>query len=616
MSEVSTTVGAVRDAIRRHPWWTDSLLALFLTVIAVGSTVVARTRYGFAFPVLAAIVVLFTTVPIALRRYRPIAVLAITVTAETLLLIFSRESQVPLGVIVALYTVAAQCERRVSIRAAEWVALPITVGVIVNNGPHAGRVIPELAVFAIAWVIGDNMRTRRAYLAELEARAARLEREREEKADRAVIEERTRIARELHDVIAHNVSVMVVQAAAGEEVFEDDPVKARESLSAVASTGRAALAELRRLLGVIRTEDAPDGEPPYAPQPGIEYLDELVRQVRETGLRVELSVLGEPRRAAGGSRVVRVPDRPGGAHKHAQARRRIERAGQRALRCRRARAPGARRRARRVRGQRRGRRPRADRHARAGRAVRRRADGLAPRRRRLRGPRPAAAGGTRAVSIRVLICDDQALVRAGFRAILGGKPEIEVVGEAENGAEAVALAERRRPDVILMDIRMPVLDGVQATRRLVADGSPARILVLTTFDLDEYVHAAIRAGASGFLLKDVTPAKLLEAIRIVAAGDALLAPSVTRRLLERFATTLPVGDRSDDALAQLTARETEVLRLLAGGLSNAEIAAELVVTEATVKTHISSLLRKLGLRDRVQAVILAYETGLVQLGSG
>ncbi len=219
------------------------------------------------------------------------------------------------------------------------------------------------------------------------------------------------------------------------------------------------------------------------------------------------------------------------------------------------------------------------------------------------------------MSIRVLICDDQALVRAGFRAILEVQADIEVIGEAENGAEAVALAGRRSPDVILMDIRMPVLDGVEATRQLVRGGSPARILVLTTFDLDEYVHAAIRAGASGFLLKDVTPAKLLEAIRVVAAGDALLAPSVTRRLLERFASTLPQRDHSSATLADLTARETEVLRLLAGGLSNAEIAAELVVSEATVKTHISSLLRKLGLRDRVQAVILAYETGLVRLGS-
>jgi len=220
------------------------------------------------------------------------------------------------------------------------------------------------------------------------------------------------------------------------------------------------------------------------------------------------------------------------------------------------------------------------------------------------------------MTIRVLICDDQALVRAGFRAILEVQADVEVVGEAENGAEAVALAGRRSPDVILMDIRMPVMDGVEATRQLVTAGSPARILVLTTFDLDEYVHAAIRAGASGFLLKDVTPAKLLEAIRVLAAGDALLAPSVTRRLLERFASTLPQRDRSSTTLADLTARETEVLRLLAAGLSNAEIAAELVVSEATVKTHISSLLRKLGLRDRVQAVILAYETGLVRLGSG
>jgi len=296
MTEVAAAVRTAREAIRRHPWWSDSALALALTVIAVGSTVVARTRYGFPVPVLAAVVTLFTTLPIALRRYRPVAVLATTVTAETLLLIFSSDSQVPLGVIVALYTVAAYCERRVSIRAAAWVALPITVGVTVNNGPHAGRVIPELAVFAIAWLVGDNLRTRRAYLAELEARAARLEREREEKAERAVIEERARIARELHDVIAHNVSVMVVQASAGEEVFDEDPERARESLSAVSSTGRAALAELRRLLGVIRAEDDPAGEVSYAPQPGIEYLDELLGQVRETGLPVELSVIGEPRR--------------------------------------------------------------------------------------------------------------------------------------------------------------------------------------------------------------------------------------------------------------------------------------------------------------------------------
>ncbi len=213
--------------------------------------------------------------------------------------------------------------------------------------------------------------------------------------------------------------------------------------------------------------------------------------------------------------------------------------------------------------------------------------------------------------IRVLICDDQALVRGGFRAILENQPEIEVVGEAENGAQALALTDRRQPDVILMDIRMPVLDGVQTTRQLIENGSDAKVLILTTFDLDEYVHAAIRAGASGFLLKDVRPADLVHAIEIIAAGDALLAPSVTRRLLTRFATTLPAGAQDHKALSELTARETEILRLLAGGLSNAEIAISLVISEATVKTHISSILRKLRLRDRVQAVILAYETGLV-----
>ena len=282
----------MRDAIRRHPWWTDSLLALFLTFISVGSVVAAVKHAGEPVDGLDAVLVPLTTLPIALRRYRPLTVLAVTVAAQTLLLLFSSRVQVPFGVLVALYTVASRCERPVSLRAAEWVALPITFGVIVNTGPHAERIIPKLALFAIAWVLGDNIRTRRAYLAELEARAARLERERADQAERAVIEERTRIARELHDVIAHNVSVMVVQASAGEDVFDTDPARARESLSAVASTGRAALTELRRLLGVIRAEEDQAG---YAPQPGIQYLNELVAQIRETGLTVSLSVLGEPR---------------------------------------------------------------------------------------------------------------------------------------------------------------------------------------------------------------------------------------------------------------------------------------------------------------------------------
>jgi DNA-binding NarL/FixJ family response regulator len=217
------------------------------------------------------------------------------------------------------------------------------------------------------------------------------------------------------------------------------------------------------------------------------------------------------------------------------------------------------------------------------------------------------------LTIRVLLCDDQALVRSGFRMILDARDDLEVVGEAEDGREAIALARKLSPDVILMDVRMPNLDGVEATRRLVAAGSSARILILTTFDLDEYVYNALRAGASGFLLKDVQPAQLVDAIRVVAAGDALLAPSVTRRLLDRFAGALP-GDeaRPPPALESLTDREREVLKLLAGGLSNAELAEQLFLSETTVKSHISSVLRKLELRDRVQAVVLAYEAGLVR----
>jgi DNA-binding NarL/FixJ family response regulator len=212
--------------------------------------------------------------------------------------------------------------------------------------------------------------------------------------------------------------------------------------------------------------------------------------------------------------------------------------------------------------------------------------------------------------IRVLLCDDQALVRSGFRMILEAREEFDVVGEAANGREAVELAAVTAPDVILMDVRMPELDGVEATHLILGEGSTARVLILTTFDLDEYVVRAIRAGASGFLLKDVPPQQLVDAIRVVAAGEALLAPTVTRRLLDRFARDLTPP--STISLDPLTEREREILTLVAQGLSNAEIAERLVVGESTVKTHVSSVLRKLQLRDRVQAVIAAYDAGLVR----
>jgi DNA-binding NarL/FixJ family response regulator len=216
--------------------------------------------------------------------------------------------------------------------------------------------------------------------------------------------------------------------------------------------------------------------------------------------------------------------------------------------------------------------------------------------------------------VRVLIVDDQALVRRGFRMILDAEPDVTVVGEAATGLEAVEEAARLSPDVVLMDIRMPGLDGIEATRRITANGPVPRVVVLTTFDLDEHVLESIRAGASGFLLKDVPPEELVRAIKVVAEGDALLAPSVTRRVLAQVAATPTLSTEGSAAFASLTERETEVLRLLARGLSNAEIATSLFLGETTVKTHVGRVLAKLGVRDRVQAVVAAYESGLVTPG--
>jgi DNA-binding NarL/FixJ family response regulator len=223
------------------------------------------------------------------------------------------------------------------------------------------------------------------------------------------------------------------------------------------------------------------------------------------------------------------------------------------------------------------------------------------------------------MTIRVVVADDQALVRSGFTMLLSGEPDIEVVGEASNGAEAVALAAREHPDVMLMDVRMPVMGGLDATRRITGDETLAstRVVILTTFDLDEYVHDALRAGASGFLLKDTLPAELLSAVRIVAAGDALISPRVMRRLIEEFARRPEpaAAAAAHAALDQLTDRERQVLELVAKGQSNAEIAAKLFVSHATAKTHVSRLLMKLNARDRAQLVMVAYETGFALPGA-
>ena len=257
-----------------------------------------------------------------------------------------------------------------------------------------------------------------------------------------------------------------------------------------------------------------------------------------------------------------------------------------------------------------------------------RAGGPAPRR-RLRRARAAAHAAARprrravdwqgaGMSIRVLLVDDQALIRAGFRMILDAEEDMEVVGECADGTQAVDSARRLKPDVVLMDIRMPEMDGIEATRLIAARerrGAAPRVLMLTTFDLDEYVYDALRAGASGFLLKDVPAEQLVDGIRVVAQGDALLAPSVTKRLIHEFSRGPRRSRARPAALEELTPRELEVFKLIARGMSNAEIAAELVVSETTVKTHVARVLMKLGVRDRVQAVVLAYESGVVAPGA-
>ncbi len=214
------------------------------------------------------------------------------------------------------------------------------------------------------------------------------------------------------------------------------------------------------------------------------------------------------------------------------------------------------------------------------------------------------------MTIRVLVADDQSMVRAGFRMLLAGEEDIEVVAEASNGLEAVDKAARFHPTVVLMDIRMPELDGLQASRRILAADNAARILILTTFDLDEYVFEALKAGASGFVLKDDSPEQLIAAIRTVADGDALLSPTITRRVIEKFARIAPPAPPTE--FEELSERERDVFRLMARGLSNAEIGSELYISETTVKTHVTHILRKLNLRDRVQAVVLAYQTGLFE----
>jgi DNA-binding NarL/FixJ family response regulator len=468
-----------------------------------------------------------------------------------------------------------------------------------QHGGKAAVVLSSLQLLAF-WLAGVLVRARRQS-ASLARRNAALQRQ----AEQATAAERARIARELHDIVAHHLSVIVLQAAAAQRPGR----AAGPALKKIEHSGRQALTETRRMLGVLRD---PGEETGLAPQPGISELDTLAGTVRAAGLPVNLVISGDPAAvpAAADVSVYRIvqealtnilkhagprprgcDDRLRGRSGHDRDHRRRNRANP---------SPGP------------GRRARAGRNARAGRDLRRAVPRRAPARRRVHRARPAAARGRAVIS--VLIADDQDLIREGLRVLLEDEPDLAVAGEACDGSQALTQARLLDPDVILMDVRMPHMNGIEATTRLVQAGSRARILMLTTFNLDEYVYHALKAGASGFLLKDATREQLTGAVRAVAAGETLLAPAITRRLIEDFCRDPAPGTAPATATGRLSERELGVVRLVAQGLSNAEIAARLYLSETTVKSHIARILAKLDLRDRVQVAVYAYEHGIVRPG--
>ena len=567
-------------------------------------------------PGAAVLLVAAACLALAWRRRYPVAVLVVSaaaVSAYSLLGYVNGASLV--APVLALYAVATQVSVRQSVIAAV-ATLAVLLTVTAANNPFGHitgggfDIIPFMV--AAALFAGIAVANRQAYVASIQDRA-------EQDARRRVDEERLRIARELHDVVAHTMATINVQAGVASHVLSTRPEAAAESLLAIKAASKDGLRELRAILNVLRQADDAD---PTQPVPGTAQLETLIAGARRAGLDTTLTVTGEPGPAAGRRGPGRLPHRPGVADQRHPARRPGHRRGLARLRPRRAADRRDRHRPRPGHGPGRpgrgpGRRARPGRHARTrGHSGREAGDRPRPGG-RLPGRGPAAPQrhphrrqGRGMAMIRVLLADDQALIRAGFHVLIDAADDLQVVGEALDGAQAVDLARRERADVVLMDIRMPGVDGLEATRRISADDDLAgvKVIILTTFESDEYVYQAIRSGASGFLVKDTEPADLLQAIRVVARGDALLSPSVTRRLITDLATRPERPPPSDRSLTGLTEREREVLALVAEGLSNDEIAARLFLSPLTAKTHVSRIMTKLNARDRAQLVVMAYET--------
>ena len=552
----------------------DTGLALLCLAVAEAA-VMTEAGYGGLERPISALLMVVATLPLAVRSRFPAAVVVTVVGAVALQrVIVDPEWDTPTALtiapLIALYTVAAHASGRRALGSASVCLLIAWMATTVISGHVVPWDLVDLAsLVAVPALCGRAVRVHRRQAEQLRTLTARLERERAALARLAVVEERTRVARDLHDTIAHGLGIMVLQAAGAQQVLTSDPDATRHALRAIQDAGRTVIDELGRLLAVLRPDEA---DTPRAPRPGLGQLDELVAHVRRAGLRVDLRFEGRRTRLPVGIDVSTyriIQEGLTNALRHAgpvatavtlRYEPRVFTVEIRNARGR-GRAPHGDGRAR------------ADRHARARRDVRRRPSSRSrPRRRLYAAGAPATATGWR--MIRILIADDEVLMRGGLRMILDAQPDFEVVGEASDGREALAMAGELAPDLVLMDIRMPRLDGLETTRRLLTEAGP-KVLVLTTFDLDEYVYEAIRAGASGFLLKSSPPEQLVGGVRAVMAGDALLSPQITRRLLDRFIQRPPPSAHRPPELADLSERELEVLRLIADGHSNAEIAAAL-----------------------------------------
>jgi DNA-binding NarL/FixJ family response regulator/signal transduction histidine kinase len=598
-------------------WWRrfipparDAALALAVTVAllygAYGEAHPSTTAYFHGghhlprTPTAALILVGVACLVLAWRRRWPVAVLGVSVAAATIYTLLGYLNGAalvaPMG---ALYTVAAltSIRRAVGYGIATLVVLG-SASIAVNPlGPFGGGVVILPFMVAVVVVAGIAVANRRAYVDSIRDRA-------EQDARRRLDEERLRIARELHDVVAHTMATINVQAGVAAHVLPTRPEAAAESLQAIKTASKEGLRELRAILNVLRQADDAD---PTQPAPGTAQLEDLIAGARRSGLETTLTVTGDPvpLPAAVDLAAYRIiQESLTNTIRHAGPAAAVVALGYAGHELRidvtdtgRGQAVIA---------------GNGDGHGLAGMRERAAAVGGTVE----AGPEPA--GGFR-VAARLPLTStvtEQTLIRAGFHVRIDAADDLEVVGEATDGAQAVDLARRQCADVVLMDIRMPGVDGLEATRRISADDDLAgvKVIILTTFESDEYVYQAIRAGASGFLVKDTEPADLLQAVRVVARGDALLSPSVTRRLITDLATRPERPPPSDRVLAGLTEREREVLALVAEGLSNDEIAGRLFLSPLTAKTHVSRIMTKLNARDRAQLVVIAYESGLVTPG--